>query len=147
MKKSTRKLIISVIIYLIISSMYIGVRIDFKEPIYYENYTETSIFHNLIRLIMGIPAVVNGYEGVSPKYLSEIVIKIIIAIILSIYLIINNFKYKNKKLEIEKGKEVIKIEKNIKILSTIAKMIISILIVVIFLLSLYMTYCNIHSIR
>ena len=96
---------------------------------------------------MGIPAVVNGYEGVSPKYLSEIVIKIIIAIILSIYLIINNFKYKNKKLEIEKGKEVIKIEKNIKILSTIAKMIISILIVVIFLLSLYMTYCNIHSIR
>lgn len=144
MKKSTKKLIIFVIIYLIISSMYIGVHIDFKQQIYYENCTETSIFHNAVRIIMGIPPVVKGYEGISPNFFAEIVIKIIIAIGLLIYLIIDYHKNKNKMTNIEQNEEIGKIEKNMKVLGVITKIIIGIPLVFIFLLYLYMTYCNIH---
>lgn len=144
MKKNTRKLIIFVIIYLIVSSMYIGVHIDFKQPIYYENYTETSIFHNAVRVIMGIPPAAKGYEGISPKFFTEIVIKIIIAIGLLIYLIIDYYKNKNKMVNIKQDDEVVKIEKNMKILGIITKIIIGVPLIFIFLLILYITYCNIH---
>lgn len=129
------------------SSMYIGVCINFKEPIYFENYTETSPLLNTFRLIMGVPKFVKGYGGVAPKYLLEIVIKVIIAIILSIYLIIDNLKYKHEEIDVYKNTDVIKSEKYIKLLCTITKIIIIIPFIVIFLINLYMTYCNVHSIR
>lgn len=147
MKKSIRKLIVFIIIYLIISSMYIAVHIDFKEPIYYENYEQTSIFYNAVRLIMGIPPVIKGYEGVVPEFLIEIVIKVVVAIILSIYLVIDNLKYKNINQETEEDKEVIKIENNIKLLSTIAKLVIIVPLIIILLFSLYIIYLNIHWVR
>lgn len=126
--------------------MYIGVHINFEQPIYYENYTETSNFYNVTRLIMGILALIKGYKGVSSKYLLEIIIKIVLAIILSIYLIIDNKIYKNENINIE-DKEVKKAKKNIKVLSIIAKIIICTPLIIMFLLSLYMIYYNIHSIR
>lgn len=147
MKKSTRKLIIFVIIYLIISSMYIVVHIDFKQPIYYENYTETSIFYNAVRIIMGIPPVVKGYEGVSPKFFAEIVIKILIAISLLLYITIDYYKNKNNITNVEEDEDFKKAKKNINVLSAIVKIIISISFVTVFLLSLYMKYCSIHWIR
>ena len=147
MRKTERSLIIFVIIYLIMSSMYIGVCVNFEKHRYFEGYTETSPLLNTFRLIMGVPKVVKGYEGVAPKYLLEVLIKVIIAIILSIYLIIDNLKYKHEEIDVYKNTDVIKSEKYIKLLCTITKIIIIIPFIVIFLIYLYMTYYNVHSIR
>lgn len=92
MKKS---LTIIIIIYLIISSMYIGAHIDYHVPRkYYEQYQfeKVSKTHNNIRLIMGLPKATDGYDLVSTKYLSEIAVKMIIAISLWTYLFVNRLK-------------------------------------------------------
>ena len=134
-----RKTIKFLIIYLIISSMYIGVRISFEEPVFYENlvFEETSVIHNTIRIIMGIPPVIKGYgEYVSPKFIVEIIIKIIIAIILSIYLLIDKRKNNNKD-----------IKKEVNIFKIISKTVIILLLFGIYLLYLYLTYIGVHCIR
>lgn len=139
MSEKTKKIIKFVIIYLIISSMYIGVRISFQEPVFYENllFEETNVIHNAIRIIMGIPPVSKGFgEYVSPKFLIEIVIKIIIAIILSIYLLIDKIKNNNED-----------IKKEVNIFKVISKVVIILLFSGIYLLYLYLTYIGVHCIR
>lgn len=139
MSEKTKKIIKFVIIYLIISSMYIGVRISFQEPVFYENLLleETNVIHNAIRIIMGIPPVSKGFgEYVSPKFLIEIVIKIIIAIILSIYLLIDKIKNNNED-----------IKKEVNIFKVISKVVIILLFSGIYLLYLYLTYIGVHCIR
>lgn len=139
MSEKAKKIIKLIIIYLIISSMYIGVRISFEEPVFYENlvFEETNVIHNAIRIIMGIPPVSKGFgEYVSPKFLIEIVIKIIIAIILSIYLLIDKTKNNNKD-----------IKKEINIFKVISKTVIILLLLGIYLLYLYLTYIEVHCIR
>lgn len=139
MSEKTKKIIKFVIIYLIISSMYIGVRISFQEPVFYENllFEETNVIHNAIRIIMGIPPVSKGFgEYVSPKFLIEIVIKIIIAIILSIYLLIDKIKNNNED-----------IKKEVNIFKVISKVVIILLFSGIYLLYLYLTYIEVHCIR
>lgn len=96
---------------------------------------------------MGIPPVVKGYEGVSPKFFAEIVIKILIAISLLLYITVDYYKNKNKITNVEEDEDFIKAKKNINVLSSIVKIIISISFVTVFLLSLYMKYCSIHWIR
>ena len=138
MSEKTKKIIKFVIIYLIISSMYIGVRISFEEPVFYENlvFEETNIIHNVIRIIMGIPPVSKGYgEYVSPKYIIEIITKIVIATILSIYLLIDRIK-NNKD-----------IKKEVNIFKVISKTLIILLLSGIYLLYLCITYIGVHCIR
>lgn len=137
MKRKTIKIIKLIIIYLIVSSMYIGACINFETPIYYEGYEETSIFYNIFRFIMGVPKVYRGYKGVSPKFLIEIIVKLIIAIILIVYLIKNHME--NKKMENEQTKKCF--------ISIIGKMIINMLLIFIYLVFLYATYAGIHWIR
>lgn len=139
MSEKTKKIIKLIIIYLIISSMYIGVRISFEEPVFYENlvFEETNVIHNAIRIIMGIPPVSKGFgEYVSPKFIIEIVIKIIIAIVLSIYLFIDKIKNNNKD-----------IKKEVNVFKVISKTVIILLLFGIYLLYLYLTYIEVHCIR
>lgn len=84
MKKIKHILIVLIIIYLFVSSIYILSHIDFYNP------PETvgmgfSSSNNLIRIFMGLSATVSTYQGVSPWFLIEVIIKIIIAIVLIIY--------------------------------------------------------------
>ena len=139
MKNATKKIIKFIIIYLIVSSMYIGACINFETPIYYEGYEETSIFYNIFRIIMGVPKVYRGYKGVSPKFLIEIIIKLIIAIILIVYLIKNHIE--NKKIENEQ------IKQKKCLISIIGKMFVNMLLIFIYLVFLYATYAGIHWIR
>lgn len=137
MSNNTKKLIKILIVYLIISSMYIVVRISYEEPVFYENllFEETSVIHNIIRVIMGIPPVSKGYgECASPKFMIEVIIKIIIAIILLIYLLYD--KAKNKT-----------VNKEINILNIIAKTIVIFILLGIYLLNLYITYIGVHYTR
>lgn len=139
MSEKTKKIIKFLIIYLIISSMYIGVRISFEEPVFYENlvFEETNVIHNAIRIIMGIPPVSKGFgEYVSPKFIIEIIIKIIIAIVLSIYLLVDKIKNNDKS-----------IKKEINIYKVISKILIILVLSGIYLLYLYMTYIGVHCIR
>ena len=67
--------------YLSVSSIYILLHINFgSEPeIVGMGFSGSN---NLIRIIMGIPKTYTTYEGVSPWFLLEVIIKVIIAIIL-----------------------------------------------------------------
>ena len=71
--------------YLIISAIYILFHIDFfEEPeIVGPGFSESN---NILRLFMGIPRTLSTYEGVSPIFLIEVIVKIILAIILIKYL-------------------------------------------------------------
>ena len=136
MKDTAKKLIKFIIIYLITSAMYIGVCITFETPKYYEG-SEVSAFYNIFRIIMGVPKVDYGYKGgISPKFLIEIIIKLILAVILSVYLIIDSIK--NKKTKITKTKNFLFI---------IEKVIINMLLIFVYLIFLYVTYAEIHWIR
>ena len=80
--KDFKRIIICILIsYLIISSLYILFHINFfEEPeITGMGFSESN---NVLRLFMGIPKTYSTYEGVSPLFLIEVIIKIIIAIVL-----------------------------------------------------------------
>ena len=91
MKKILKLLAILIIIYLLISAIYIIMHIDFgKEPeIVGMGFSETT---NKIRLFMGLPKTHTTYEGVSPIYLIHAVIRIVLGVIISIILCKNNKK-------------------------------------------------------
>lgn len=83
--KMILKIIIPIIIiYLFISAIYIAIHINFgAEPFTVgEGYDPRT---NLLRIFMGLPPTYSTYEGVSPIYLIQSVIKIIIAIALIFY--------------------------------------------------------------
>ncbi len=80
--KDFKRIIICILIsYLIISSLYILFHINFfEEPeITGMGFSESN---NILRLFMGIPKTYSTYEGVSPLFLIEVIIKLIIAIVL-----------------------------------------------------------------
>lgn len=81
MKDFKRFIICILISYLIISALYILFHINFfEEPeITGPGFSESN---NVLRLFMGIPKTYSTYEGVSPLFLIEVIIKIIIAIVL-----------------------------------------------------------------
>ena len=134
MSRKTIKIIKFIIIYLLVSSMYIGACINFETPIYYEGDEETIIFFNIFRNAMGVPKVYNGYKGVSSEFLIQIIIKLIIAIILIVYLIKNRIK--NKQTKQKKS-----------FLFIIGKIFVNMLLIFVYLVFLYATYAEIHWIR
>ena len=92
--KDFKRIIICILIsYLIISSLYILFHINFfEEPeITGMGFSESN---NVLRLFMGIPKTYSTYEGVSPLFLIEVIIKIIIAIVL-----VKHIKVKKREIE------------------------------------------------
>ena len=91
MRKSKKILMIVIVIYLIISALYILFHIEFFESSEAEivgmGFSESN---NILRLFMGLPKTFTTDESVSPLFLLEVVIKIIIAVVLIIYLRKNN---------------------------------------------------------
>lgn len=89
MKKIKKLVIIAIVIYLIISAIYVLFHINFLEKS--ENvgmgYSETN---NMLRLFMGIPKTLTTDKGVSPIFLIEVIVKFIISIALIIYIKNNN---------------------------------------------------------
>ena len=81
MKDFKRFIIYLLISYLIISALYILFHINFFEKPEFTGpgFSESN---NILRLFMGIPKTYSTYEGVSPLFLIEVIIKIIIAIVL-----------------------------------------------------------------
>lgn len=81
MKNVKKAGLIVFITYLIISSFYILLHINFcNEPeIVGMGYSETT---NVIRMLMGLPKTYSTYTGVSPLFLIEIFIKLVITIVL-----------------------------------------------------------------
>ena len=81
MKVIKKILLLILIVYLFISSTYILFHINFgTEP--KVTGMGFSNFNNLIRVFMGIPKTYTTYEGVSPWFLIEVILKVIIAILL-----------------------------------------------------------------
>ena len=78
-------LIFLLIVYLIVSSIYIIAFIDFEEPNGLYADSMPTFPTNEIRLFMGIPTTGNSYFGVSPLFLIEVIIKLAIAVVLIIY--------------------------------------------------------------
>ena len=85
MKNLLKFLIWIFIAYLFISSLYILFHINFfEEPEFVGmGFSESN---NVIRIFMGIPNTYSTYEGVSPWFLIEVVIKFVLAFILIKYL-------------------------------------------------------------
>lgn len=88
MKKKIKEIvIIAIVIYLIISALYVFFHIDFsgslEGKIVGMGFSEPN---NMLRLFMGLPKTFTTNENVSPLFLIEVVIKIIIAIGLIMYL-------------------------------------------------------------
>lgn len=85
MKKVKKTLIYVIIAYLIISALYILFHINFfEEPqVVGMGFSGSK---NKLRLFMGLPKTFSTYEGVSPVFLIEVIIKISIAIFLIKYL-------------------------------------------------------------
>ena len=83
------------IVYLIASATYITKYIDFGTPptIVGMGYSPET---NILRNFMGLPSTYSTYEGISPIFLIESIIKIIIAIILITYYLKKEKKIKNK---------------------------------------------------
>ena len=83
------------IVYLIASATYITKYIDFGTPptIVGMGYSQET---NILRNFMGLPSTYSTYEGISPIFLIESIIKIIIAIILITYYLKKEKKIKNK---------------------------------------------------
>lgn len=73
-----------VILYLIVSSIYCSIHIDFRgrPQITSPGYSRET---NLIRNFMGLPSTMTTYEGVPPIYLLQVVIKMVIALILLLW--------------------------------------------------------------
>lgn len=92
-KNILKIVIIFLIMYLFISSLYILVHIDFG------NAPKTvgmgfSESNNKLRIFMGLPKTYSTYKGVEPIYLISVFIRIILAIIL--FIINNKFSKKDK---------------------------------------------------
>ena len=85
MKKSKKILISIFIVYLLISALYVFFHIDFLEPPEYAGMG-FSPTNNILHLFMGLPKTYTTYGGVSPIFLIEVVVKIILAIVLIRYL-------------------------------------------------------------
>jgi len=85
MKKSKKILIYIFVVYLIISALYVLFHIDFFEQreLVGMGFSPTN---NILRLFMGLPKTYTTYGGVSPIFLIEVVVKIILAIVLIRYL-------------------------------------------------------------
>lgn len=98
--KRILKIIIPIlIIYLLISAIYIAINVNFgTEPTTVGMGFSSSA--NLLRTFMGLPRTNSTYEGVSPIYLIQSVIKIIIAIALLIFYSKINEKIKKKSITI-----------------------------------------------
>ena len=98
--KNILKIIIPVlIIYLLISAIYIAIHVNFgTEPTTVGMGFSSST--NLLRIFMGLPRTNSTYEGVSPIYLIQSVIKIIIAIAFLIFYSKINEKIKKKSITI-----------------------------------------------
>lgn len=81
MKKSKKYLIFILVVYLIISALYVLFHIDFFEQpeLVGMGFSTTN---NILRLFMGLPKTYTTYGGVSPIFLIEVVAKIILAIVL-----------------------------------------------------------------
>lgn len=86
MKSKIKNIVIIIlIVYLIISSIYILFHINFdEEPKYVGPGFSNS--NNILRLFMGLPKTCSTYEGVPPIFLIEVLIKIVLAGILIMYL-------------------------------------------------------------
>lgn len=84
-----------VILYLIVSSIYCSIHIDFRgrPQITSPGYSRET---NLIRSFMGLPSTATTYEGVPPIYLLQVVIKMVIALILLLWYPKLNEKIKKK---------------------------------------------------
>lgn len=94
MKKILLKIIIWIlIIYLIVSSVYIFKHINFgPEPTAVGMGFKSST--NMIRTFMGLKPTYNTYEGVPPVYLISVIIRILIAILLFTFYHKVNQKFK-----------------------------------------------------
>ena len=81
LKKILKIIILLIIIYLFISSLYILVHIDFGTPpgIVGMGFSESD---NMVRIFMGLPKTYTTYQGVSPTYLISVAIRLILAIVL-----------------------------------------------------------------
>lgn len=88
-KKLLRLLAILMIIYLFVSAIYIFIHINFDDSpqTVGMGFSEST---NILRIFMGLPKTFTTYEGVSPIYLIQVVVRILLGVILSIVL------YKNK---------------------------------------------------
>lgn len=112
MKKALLFIIITAIcIYLISSSYYIFIHIDFSNSNSHFTYSNGekqldysslisspgfSANENVVRNLMGLPSKYYSYGGVSPLYLIKIIIQLAIAVMLAVF----NFKMlKLKKVE------------------------------------------------
>ena len=85
-KKVLKIIIVLLIIYLIISSLYIFLHIDFEygkdqQMVVGMGFSETN---NIVRQFMGLPKTYTTYDGVSPIYLISVVVRVILAIALII---------------------------------------------------------------
>lgn len=81
MKKVINLLIVIVIIYLIISAVYVLFHINFDEEPEFVGmgFSESK---NMLRLFMGLPETFTTYEGVSPIFLIEVIVKVVLAVFL-----------------------------------------------------------------
>ena len=83
LKKMLKIIILFMIIYLFISAIYILLHIDYARApeIVGMGFSESN---NILRVFMGLPKTYSTYEGVAPKYLIFVAIRIILAVILLI---------------------------------------------------------------
>ena len=98
MKKIFKVIILILIIYLFISSVYICIHIGSSSEniMYAQGYDE---FDNVIRVFMGIPKTYTTNTDVSPIYLIEVIFKIVLTIPLIIYLVRNRNKSNIRKIK------------------------------------------------
>ena len=95
LKRILKIIILILVIYLLISAIYIAIHVNFgTEPTTVGMGFSSST--NLLRTFMGLPRTNSTYEGVSPIYLIQSVVKIIIAIALLIFYSKINEKFKKK---------------------------------------------------
>lgn len=81
MKKTMKCLVVILIVYLVISAIYVLFHIDFfeKPEVVGMGFSEAN---NTLRLFMGLPKTFTTYEGVSPVFLIEVIAKLILVIFL-----------------------------------------------------------------
>ena len=98
--KRILKIIIPIlVIYLLISAIYIAIHVNFgTEPTTVGMGFSSNT--NLLRTFIGLPRTNSTYEGISPIYLIQSAIKIIIAIALLIFYSKINEKIKKKSITI-----------------------------------------------
>ena len=88
MKKMVRVFLWVLMIYLFISGIYVLHYIDYSPAplIVGPGYSESK---NIIRVIMGIPKTFTTYEGVSPWFMIEVVLKMVATLVLLLFLLKN----------------------------------------------------------